>query len=81
MKTLAALDRPLQRASRFLDRLINRYTAFRAQLGGAFAWLRHGYAVHRQRRVLLALDERMLKDIGISRADALQEGCKPFWRP
>ncbi|MBS1222696.1 MAG: hypothetical protein H6R23_2316, partial [Proteobacteria bacterium] len=23
----------------------------------------------------------MLKDIGISRVDALREGRKPFWRP
>lgn len=30
---------------------------------------------------LMELDERMLKDIGLSRADALSEGEKPFWRP
>jgi hypothetical protein len=58
MTMLAVLDRPIQRASRFLDRLINRYAALRTRLGGAFAWLRRGYAVHRQRRELLALDER-----------------------
>jgi uncharacterized protein YjiS (DUF1127 family) len=80
MTTLASHDRPIQRASRFLDRLLNRYAALRTRFGGALAWLRRGYAVHRQRRELLALDERMLKDIGISRADALQEGRKPFWR-
>lgn len=34
-----------------------------------------------QRRRLLALDERALKDIGVSRAEALTEGGKPFWRP
>ena len=33
-----------------------------------------------QRRTLLALDDRMLKDIGISRAEARQEGRKPFWK-
>ena len=32
-----------------------------------------------QRRRLLSLDDRMLKDIGISRADATQEGTRPFW--
>jgi uncharacterized protein YjiS (DUF1127 family) len=32
-----------------------------------------------QRRRLLALDDRMLKDIGITRADAWQEGRRPFW--
>ncbi len=34
----------------------------------------------RQRRALLDLNEHMLKDIGRSRADAYQEGMKPFWR-
>ena len=33
-----------------------------------------------QRDVLGSLDDRMLKDIGLSRADALQEARKPFWR-
>jgi uncharacterized protein YjiS (DUF1127 family) len=32
-----------------------------------------------QRRRLLALDDRMLKDIGITRADARREGARPFW--
>lgn len=44
-----------------------------------FQWLRDSYAIYRQRRALLTLDNAMLKDIGISRADALQEGRKPFW--
>ncbi len=34
----------------------------------------------RQRRELLQLDQRMLKDIGISRADALNEARKPCWK-
>ncbi|MHA1570024.1 MAG: DUF1127 domain-containing protein [Alphaproteobacteria bacterium] len=33
-----------------------------------------------ERRQLLALDARLLKDIGISRADAVNEAGKPFWR-
>jgi uncharacterized protein YjiS (DUF1127 family) len=33
----------------------------------------------RQRRELLALNERMLKDIGITRAEAEREACRPFW--
>jgi uncharacterized protein YjiS (DUF1127 family) len=28
---------------------------------------------------LLALDDHMLKDIGITRVDALYEVAKPFW--
>lgn len=34
----------------------------------------------RSRRQLMALDDRMLKDIGISRAEAEAEYRKPFWR-
>lgn len=35
--------------------------------------------VARQRRALLALDERTLKDVGISRIDALREANRYFW--
>lgn len=35
---------------------------------------------YRTRRQLLALEEHILKDIGVSRAAALQEGNKPFWQ-
>lgn len=35
----------------------------------------------RERRMLLKLDSTALKDIGISRADAVHEADKPFWRP
>jgi uncharacterized protein YjiS (DUF1127 family) len=52
----------------------------RPRCAAALAWLRDGYAVYRQRRALLRLDDAMLKDLGISRVDALQEGGKPFWR-
>lgn len=34
----------------------------------------------RERRLLLALDEGVLKDIGRSRADAWGEYAKPCWR-
>lgn len=33
----------------------------------------------RQRRRLAALDECALKDLGLSRADAIQESERPFW--
>ncbi|WP_374651811.1 DUF1127 domain-containing protein [Dongia sp.] len=36
--------------------------------------------IRRQRRALEALDERMLKDIGISRCDVEAEISRPFWR-
>ena len=80
MTTLAHPDRLIQRAARFADRLSNRLADLRTWGGGALDGLRHSYAVYRQRRALLAVDDAMLKDIGISRVDALQEGRKPFWR-
>lgn len=63
-----------------LQRSVNHSIVLRTMLVKALKWLRDSYAVYRQRRDLLALDDAMLKDIGISRADALQEGNKPFWR-
>nr|WP_261439852.1 DUF1127 domain-containing protein [Serratia liquefaciens] len=35
---------------------------------------------YRTRRSLLQLDDVQLADIGLSRAQAMQEGRKPFWR-
>jgi uncharacterized protein YjiS (DUF1127 family) len=34
----------------------------------------------RQRRQLEMMDDRMLKDIGLTRADVESEAQKPFWR-
>jgi len=34
----------------------------------------------RQRRALLALDDWVLKDIGLSRAEVMRESDKPFWQ-
>ncbi len=41
-------------------------------------WLR-ARELARQRRELLELDEQMLKDIGISRADAVREANRSPW--
>ena len=38
-------------------------------------------ARYRERRALATLDDRMLEDMGIRRAEATVEECKPFWRP
>ena len=34
-----------------------------------------------QRQALSSLGDRMLRDIGVSRAEAEREAGKPFWRP
>lgn len=36
--------------------------------------------IQREREQLLALSDRELRDIGISRADAIHEARKPLWR-
>ena len=40
------------------------------------AWLERA----RQRRQLQSLNDHMLKDLGLSRADVDGEASKPFWR-
>jgi drug/metabolite transporter (DMT)-like permease len=47
---------------------------------GATGRLLHWRELSRQRRALLTLDDRTLKDIGISRAEAEREASLPFWR-
>jgi len=41
-----------------------------------YAWLERA----RQRHALSELDEHMLKDIGLTRADVTRETDKPFWQ-
>ena len=48
-----------------LTLLLDRFTA----------WLE----VRRQRRHLLSMSDSMLRDIGLSRADAEREAGRPFW--
>ena len=45
-------------------------------IGLVFLWR----ARYRQRRSLSKLDDRLLKDVGLTRKDAAQETAKPFWR-
>lgn len=35
----------------------------------------------RSRRALAELDDDLLKDIGLTRAEARRESAKPFWNP
>jgi len=40
------------------------------------AWIKRSH----QRRELASLDDRQLKDVGITRYEASRESTKPFWR-
>lgn len=52
-------------------------TQLRYQLGYQLRQYRH---YRRSRRDLMTLDDRLLKDIGISREQAKNEGRKAFWK-
>ena len=41
--------------------------------------LKRWYQLAQQRRRLASLNEAALKDLGLSRADVLQEAERPFW--
>jgi len=47
---------------------------------GAIETLLSWRALKRGRRDLAALDDRILRDIGLTRADVEYEYSKPFWR-
>ncbi|TCK07357.1 DUF1127 domain-containing protein [Marinobacterium mangrovicola] len=46
----------------------------------AYRSMKFRYRLHLTRRKLLTLDDHQLKDLNISRADAVREGKKPFWK-
>jgi uncharacterized protein YjiS (DUF1127 family) len=46
---------------------------------GPLARLRNALALHRQRQHLAALDDALLKDIGLTREDALHEAGRSLW--
>jgi len=50
------------------------------QVGGPWATIVAAYRRHRTRAALAGLDASMLKDIGVSPAEAEYEANKPFWR-
>lgn len=50
-------------------------------LGWALGTLCVWQARSRERQALARLDDRLLADIGLTREQAQEESCKPFWRP
>jgi uncharacterized protein YjiS (DUF1127 family) len=55
-------------------RKISRY--FSAMLTRVLEWQERS----EQRHLLAAMDDRMLKDIGVNALDAQREANKPFWK-
>jgi uncharacterized protein YjiS (DUF1127 family) len=51
----------------------------RTAIGRAWRQLRRWWELAEQRRRLGLLDERALHDLGLSRADVIQESERPFW--
>ncbi len=50
--------------------------------GELYVWagaIRTWLQCSRQRRALAELDDRMLRDIGVTRSQARREAAKPFW--
>ncbi|MGE8068879.1 DUF1127 domain-containing protein [Pseudomonas sp. NPDC089569] len=56
-----------------------RGTVMRNALSGLSRWDRFWQRLH-TRKALLSLTADQLKDIGLTREQALEEGLKPFWR-
>jgi uncharacterized protein YjiS (DUF1127 family) len=57
-----------------------RRRALRAGMNRIYATLREWRRRSRDRAELARFDERMLRDIGVTPGDVLQEINKPFWR-
>jgi len=54
--------------------------ALSALLRAMWHWARGCAARRRQRHFLALLDERGMRDIGLTRSDVMREVEKPFWR-
>jgi uncharacterized protein YjiS (DUF1127 family) len=75
--TMFAIPNAAALAHRAADTL---WTLVRAVVVGLPDTLYTWQQRHRMRRELLSLDERLLRDMGLSRYDAAREGRRPFWK-
>ncbi len=66
-------------ANDFLRRGTLNGGTYRWDVRGLFRHLAACFAVARERRELLALDDRALRDIGVRHIDAAQEANRAFW--
>ena len=72
---------PIRVRPRAGDQLSAWTRGLSARLGqaAARAWL--SLERRRQRKAMLHLDDRLLRDIGLTRAEVRLECAKPIWRP
>lgn len=61
-------------------RVLIAWQPARAVLGAGLTYILEWRERARQRDLLAGLDDRMLRDIGLTRADVMCEASKPFWR-
>jgi uncharacterized protein YjiS (DUF1127 family) len=71
--SVRALPSARARVASYLGRRLRDIAAI------GLARLLQWHELARERRALLALSDHMLKDIGISRAEAEREARRPFW--
>jgi uncharacterized protein YjiS (DUF1127 family) len=64
--SVTTMPRPLPRPSSVLGRVVGKLLVWQAR--------------SRERLALGQMDDHMLKDIGLNRADVSREADKPFWR-
>jgi uncharacterized protein YjiS (DUF1127 family) len=60
--------------------ILSQIRAFAELLGDALTLAYSWRARSQQRQALLRLDDRLLRDIGLTRADVEGEASKRFWR-
>ena len=57
-----------------------RRETFASRLLKAIMWAESAIERHRQRQALRSMDDRMLRDLGVTPADVDHEANKPAWR-
>lgn len=61
------------------DTFDHNHSGAKAHALGFVGFVRKALAIRRQRRALMALDDRMLSDIGLSQSDAYRESHRSFF--
>ena len=62
-----------------MDRVLSHRAALHRRRQPLLARIGAALALWQQRRRLAALDDRMLDDLGLTRAEATAEAARPLW--